>query len=288
MVKNCYLILLISKLIMQLQGAKYFTKLDVQWGFNNIQIWEGDEWKAAFCTNQGLFEPQVMFFGLMNSLATFQTMMNDIFCNMIAEGVICVYLDDILIFTKTLLEHQTITQRVLECLQEYNLCLKPEKCTQIEYLRVIVSEGTVEMDLIKVSRVSEWPEPQNKREVQSFVEFVNFYQWFIKDFSHHVHALFDLTKKDVRWQWGESEQASFNKLKELITSVLVLVFPDDSLPYRIEADSSNAATRAVLSQQTSLENGGNGTQLPSSPRVSAQLSRTMRSMTRRCWPLSEH
>ena len=71
-----------------------------------------------------------------------------------------------------------------------------------------------------------------------------------------MHALFDLTKKDVRWQWGESEQASFNKLKELITSTLVLVFPDDSLPYRIEANSSNAATSAVLSQQTSLENGG--------------------------------
>ena len=85
---------------------------------------------------------------------------------------------------------------------------------------------------------------------------VNFYQWFIKDFSHHVHALFDLTKKDVRWHWGELEQASFNKLKELITSAPVLVFPNDSLPYRIEADSSNAATGAVLSQQTLPENGG--------------------------------
>ena len=110
-----------------------------------------------------------MFFGLTNSLATFQTMMNDIFHDMIAEGVICVYLDDILIFTKTLLEHQTITQRVLECLREYNLCLKPEKCeferTRIEYLGVIVLEGMVEMDPVKVSRVSEWPEPWNKREV---------------------------------------------------------------------------------------------------------------------------
>ena len=145
-------------------------------------------------------------FGLTNSLATFQTMMNDIFHDMIAEGVVCVYLDDILIFTKTLLEHQTITWRVLKCLREYNLCLKREECefewTQIEYLGVIVSEGTVEMDLVKVSGVSEWLEPWNKREVQSFVRFINFYQWFIKDFSHHVCALFDLTKKDVRWQWG--------------------------------------------------------------------------------------
>ena len=106
-------------------------------------------------------------------------MMNDIFCNMIAEGVVCVYLDNILIFTKTLSEHWMITQRVLERLQEYNLCLKLEKCefehTQIEYPGVIISEGTVEMDPVKVSGVSEWPEPQNKREVQSFVGFVNFY-----------------------------------------------------------------------------------------------------------------
>ena len=112
------------------------------------------------------------------------------------------------------------------------------------------------MDPVKVSRVLEWPEPWNKREVQSFVRFVNFYQWFIKDFSHHVCALFDLTKKDVRWRWGESEQASFNKLKELITSTPVLVFPDDSLSYHLEADSSDAAIGAVLSQQTSPENGG--------------------------------
>ena len=112
------------------------------------------------------------------------------------------------------------------------------------------------MDLVKVSGVSEWQEPQNKREVQSFVRFVNFYPWFIKDFSHHAHALFDLTKKDVGWRWGESEQASFKELKELITSAPILVFPNDSLPYRNEANSSDAATRAVLSQQTSPENGG--------------------------------
>ena len=112
----------------------------------------------------------------------------------------------------------------------------------------------VEMDPVKVSRVSEWPEPWNKREVQSFVGYVNFYQQFIKDFSHHACALFNLTKKDVGWCWGESEQASFNNLKELITSIAVLVFPDDSLPYCIEADSSDAATGAVLSQQTLPEN----------------------------------
>jgi len=101
MVKNKYPLPLISELMSQLCRAKYFTKLDVHWGFNNVRIKPGDEWKAAFRTNRGLFKPLVMFFGMTNSLATFQTMMNDIFWNLIAEGIVVVYLDDILIFTKT-------------------------------------------------------------------------------------------------------------------------------------------------------------------------------------------
>ena len=98
-VKNKYLLPLISELVNQLWGAIYFTKLDVWWGFNNVRIQEGDEWKAAFWTNRGLL---VMFFGLTNSPATFQTMMNEIFIDMISKGVVVVYLDDILIFTKDL------------------------------------------------------------------------------------------------------------------------------------------------------------------------------------------
>ena len=104
-VKNKYPLLLISELMSQLCGARYFTKLDVHWGFNNVRIKPGDEWKAAFQTNRGLFKPLVIFFRMTNSLATFQTMMNDIFRNLIVEGIVVVYLDDILIFTKTEEEH---------------------------------------------------------------------------------------------------------------------------------------------------------------------------------------
>ena len=96
-VKNKYPLPLVSELINKLRGAKYFTKLDVRWGFNNVRMKEGDEWKDAFRTNRGLFEPLVMFFGLCNSLATFQTMMDNIFDDLITEGVVVVYLDDILI-----------------------------------------------------------------------------------------------------------------------------------------------------------------------------------------------
>ena len=171
-VKNKYPLPLISELVNQLRGAKYFTKLDVRWGFNNVRIEEGDEWKAAFQTNRGLFEPLVMFFGLTNSPATFQTMMNDIFMDMISEGVVVVYLDDILIFTKDLDEHWQITHRVLGRLAEHQLYLRPEKCefekTRIEYLGLIISENQVEMDPVKVAGVADWPETYNRREVQSF------------------------------------------------------------------------------------------------------------------------
>jgi len=105
-VKNRYPLPLISELVSQLRGARYFTKLDVHWGFNNVRIKPGDEWKAAFRTNRGLFEPLVMFFGMTNSPATFQTIMNDVFRTVIAEGIVVVYLDNILIFTKMEEEHE--------------------------------------------------------------------------------------------------------------------------------------------------------------------------------------
>src|SRR6266536_4237312 len=109
-VKNVYPLPLISDLINQLWGACYFTKLDVQWGYNNVRIKEGDEWKAAFHTNHSLFEPLVMFFGLTNSPATFQTMMNEVFQDLVMEGVMSIYLDDILVFSKTLEEHRRVTR----------------------------------------------------------------------------------------------------------------------------------------------------------------------------------
>jgi hypothetical protein len=104
-IKNCYPLPLISELVDTLQNAKYFTKLDVRWGYNNIRIKEGDEFKVAFCTNCGLFEPLVMFFSLTNSPATFQTMMNDVFKVEISQGNVLIYLDDILIFSRDLDSH---------------------------------------------------------------------------------------------------------------------------------------------------------------------------------------
>jgi hypothetical protein len=178
---------------------------------------EGDEWKAAFRMNCGLFKPLVMFFGLTNSPSTFQMMMNDIFHDLIMEGVVCVYLDDILIFTKCLEEHHQVTWLVLEQLREHKLFLKHKKCefkwTTIEYLGLIILEGEICMDPVKVAGVTEWPTPMKKKEVQSFLGFANFYRRFIEGFSHHAKPLFKLTKKDRKWTWDEDEQWAFNQLK---------------------------------------------------------------------------
>jgi hypothetical protein len=177
--KNQYPLPLIDDLIHRLKDVRYFTKLDVHWGYNNVRIREGNEWKAAFRTNRGSFKPLVMYFGLTNSLATFQTMMNEIFQDLITDSVVSVYLDDILIFTNSLEEHCRITCLVLDRMREHKLYLRPEKCefekTRIEYLGVIISHNKVEMDPVKIAGVADWPMPSYKKEVQSFIGFVNFY-----------------------------------------------------------------------------------------------------------------
>jgi len=252
-VKNRYPLPLISKLVSQLRGARYFTKLDVRWGFNNVCIKPGDEWKVAFCTNRSLFEPLVMFFRMTNSPATFQTMMNDIFRTLIAKGIVVVYLDDILIFTKTEEEHERVVQRVLEVLTEHKLFLRPEKCEfhrkQIEYLRLVISENKIEMDPVKVAGVHDWPTPENRTDVQAFIDFVNFHRCFIWDFSTIARPLFDLTHSDKVWNWDAKKREAFEHLKIVVTTTPVLVSPQNSEPFRIEANSSDFTSRAVLSQQ---------------------------------------
>jgi len=215
---------------------------------------EGDEWKAAFWTSCRLFKPLVMFFGLTNSPFTFQTIMNEIFQDPVMKGVVCMYLNDILIYTKIMDEHHHITCLVLQQLCEHKLFLQHDKCklecTKIEYLGLIVTHRLITMDLIKVAGVAEWLVPKTKKEVQSFLGFMNFYHRFIEGFSHHVWPLFDLMKKDVLWAWNDNQQKAFNELKNCITSSPVLQFADDSLPFHVKADSSDFATGAMLSQQS--------------------------------------
>ena len=149
-VKNAYPLPRIRELLDKLKGAKYFMKLDVRWGYNNVQIKDRDQWKAAFKMNRGLFEPTVMFFGLCNSPATFQAMVDNTFGDLINDCIINVYMDDIFIFAKDTLTLTENTKEVLKRLKDNDLFLKPTKCefnkTKVEYLGMINEEGKISMD----------------------------------------------------------------------------------------------------------------------------------------------
>jgi Reverse transcriptase (RNA-dependent DNA polymerase) len=153
----------------KIKGAKFFTRFDVRWGYNNIRIKTEDQWKATFKTNRGLFEPTVMFFGMCNSPATFQAMMDSIFSDMIKGQKVIVYMDDILIFAENQEELQERTKLVLQRLREHDLFLKPKKCefnkTTMEYLGLIIQEGKLSMDPVKLSGIQDWPTPTTVKQV---------------------------------------------------------------------------------------------------------------------------
>ena len=179
-----------------MQDCSLFTKFDIRWGYNNICIKDGNQWKAAFITNKGLFEPTVMFFGLTNSPATFQTMMNTIFANEMAQGWLTIYMDDMMIVTKLelgeteqqhKLQHRNKVKQVLQILQDHNLFLQLEKCefekTSTEFLGIRVEKGTVHMDDKKVKKVKNWSTPKMVKQVREFLGFTGYYRQFIKDYS---------------------------------------------------------------------------------------------------------
>ncbi len=194
----------------------------------------------------------VMFFRLTNSPATFQWMMNDIFKDLIASGAVTVYLDDILIMSKTKEEHRRITCEVLKVLQKNKLFLKVEKCEfetlETEYLRVIISEGSIRMDPVKITGIAGWPVPTKKVQLQLFLGFTNFYQCFIKGYSKVVKPMMQLTGNDP-WKWGKAQQDAFEELKKLLAKEVVLAIPTEDGKFCIEADASEEAIGAVLSQE---------------------------------------
>ena len=167
-----------------------------------------------------------MFFGLTNSPATFQTMMNMIFREQIARGTMTVYMDNIAIHThckkgetedQHLKRHRQLVKEMLTILEEHDLFLNIEKCQfkqpSIEFLGVRVGQGQVEMQDLKVNKVKEWKTPRNVQEVRHFLGFTGYYQYFIKNYLSIAKPLMELTRKTMPWQWGNDQANAFETLR---------------------------------------------------------------------------
>ena len=163
-VKNNYPLPLITELISNMDSKKVFTKMDLRWGFNNMRIKEGDEWKGVFTTHIGSFEPTVMFFGMTNLPATFQVIMNKILRDLINKRKVAAFVDDVLVGTETEEGHDKIVEEILRRLEENDLYIKPEKCVwkvrKIGFLGVVIEPKRIEMEEEKVDGVLSWPEPK--------------------------------------------------------------------------------------------------------------------------------
>ena len=151
------------------------------------------------------FEPMVIFFGITNLPATFQTIINEILRNIINKEKMTVFVDDILVGTKIEKEHNEIIEEVLKRLEENNLYVKPEKCIwkvrKIRFLEVVIGSNRIEIEKEKVDRVLSWPEPKNIKDIRKFLDLTNYYRRFIKDFAWIARSINILTRKDMKWQW---------------------------------------------------------------------------------------
>ncbi len=253
-VKNTYPLPLMSSGFERLQGASVFTKLDLRNAYNLVRIREGGEWKTAFNTPRGHFEYLVMPFGLSNSPAVFQALVNDVLRDMV-DQFIYVYLDDVLIFSSSLQEHVQHVRRVLQRLLENGLFVKAEKCAfhaqSVPFLGYIISSEGMRMDPDKVKAVLDWLTPDSRKVLQRFLGFANFYRRFIRNFSQLAAPLTALTSTKTTFRWSGAAEAAFTNLKSHFVSAPILIAPDPTRQFVVEVDASEVGVGAVLSQRSS-------------------------------------
>jgi len=198
-----------SELRSRLGKANILPKLDLNNGYYLIRMAEGEEWKTAFKSRYGRYEYTVIPFGLCNAPSTFQSMINDVFRDMLDIGVIA-YMDDILIYTETVEENVALVRRVMERMRKVRLCISIKKSSfdqrDVEFLVYKISDRGISMTSTKVEEMRAWSMPKKIVNVQSFMSFANFYRRFIKGFSKIVRPLTDLTKKGIKWAWTPSCQ----------------------------------------------------------------------------------
>ena len=251
-VKNRCTIPRIDDLLDAVSGSKYFTSLDLTSGYHQILISEEDRAKTAFRTPFGHFQFKVLIEGLTNAPATFQTVMNSIFAPYLRRFVV-VYLDDILIFSKSEEEHEAHVRMVLDVLRREKFFVTKAKSrfaqTEIQYLGHIVSAQGIRPDPKKVSSVQSWPVPKNVHDVRSFLGMCNYFRKFIDHYSTKALPLTNLTRKATVWDWTGPCQDAFETLKRSLIEAPVLRSPDETKPYEVVTDASDYGLGAVLLQE---------------------------------------
>ena len=254
-IRNSFPIPRIDDLVDQLGQAKVFSSLDLTASYWQCRLSDEDKPKTAFRTPWGLFQWKVCPMGLSNSPARFQSVMNRIFQPLLNKCV-TVYLDDILIFSRTAEEHIHHLRQVFDILRQNQFVVSKEKSQfnlpEVHYLGHIVGREGLKVDSKKVQAVQDWPQPQTVTQVRSFLGFVNYFRRFVDHFADKARPLNELLKgakkKQARVVWTKECQTAFEQLKKSLTTAPVLVVPDFDKPFVVEADASDNCLGAVLLQ----------------------------------------
>jgi hypothetical protein len=251
-IKNKYPLPRINDLFDQLAGAVVFSKLDLRSGYHQIKIRKEDIPKTAFTTRYGLYEYTVMSFGLTNAPATFSRLMNSVFMEYLDKFVV-VYLDDILVYSKSKEEHEEHLRLILTKLREHRLYAKFSKCEfwlpEVNYLGHVISAKGIAVNPDTVKAIVEWLPPKNVKQVRSFLGLASYCRRFVENFSKIAKPITDLLKKDKKFLWTPQCDASFELLKKKLTTTPVLIPPDTSKPFEIFCDASLQGLGAVLMQE---------------------------------------
>ena len=255
---SSYPIPLISELMDCFHGAKYFSSIDLASGYWQIKMHENSMEKTTFNSKFGSFFFLVMPFGLVKAPATFQSLMDRIFRD-VQWRYVCVYFDDIFIFSKSFTEHLEHIKDVLSRLRKHSLQAKVSKCNfvkkDIHFLGHVISSEGIKPDPEKIKSIKEWRVPRNKREVRRFIGLCSYYRKFIPHFAAIANPLHSLqsTSKNVIFQWNEAQQHAFEILKEKLITAPILSSPDWTQPFTLQTDSSQYGVGAVLCQTLSGE-----------------------------------